>query len=166
MYTEKKWIQNSINWLTVAGGIVMLLMMIHIVADVFGRMIFNHPLGGTTEIVSGYYMVTVIFFPLAYVTHNEGHIMVELFTRGLPRRRLAVLEAVIATVCLCLLIWFIWESFVEAWSSFIDNEEWETADDNIIIWPSRWLLPLGLLAMAIYLLLRIAEDVRTASSGR
>ncbi len=166
MYTEKKWIQNPINGMTALGGIIMVLMMIHIVADVIGRMVFNHPLEGTTEIVSGYYMVTVIFFPLAYVTHNEGHIMVELFTRGLPRRRLAMLEAVIATVCLCLLIWFTWESFVEAWSSFLDNEEWETADDLITIWPSRWLLPVGLLVMAFYLAFRIADDARTAVSGR
>lgn len=166
MFTENKWIQNPINWLTMLGGIVLTLMMIHTVADVFGRMVFNHPLDGTTEIVSGYYMVVVIFFPLAYVTHNEGHIIVELFTRRLPRRQLAGLDAVVATVCLCLLIWFTWENFVEALSSFNDNEEWETADGNVIIWPSRWLLPLGLLAMAFYLPLRIAEDVRTAAGGR
>lgn len=166
MYSENKWLQGSINWITVMGGIMMMLMMIHIVADVTGRVVFTHPFDGTTEIVSGYYMVAVIFFPLAYVTHNEGHIMVELFTRGMQPKRLAWLDAFITAVCLCLLIWFTWESFVEAWSSFLDNEEWETADDNITIWPSRWLLPIGLLAMAVYLGFRIVDYVRAAVNAR
>ncbi len=166
MYAEKKWIQNPINWLTSLGGVMMMLMMIHIVVDVFGRMVFNHPLDGTTEIVSGYYMVAVIFFPLAYVSHHEGHIKVELFTKGMQPKRLAGLEAVITTVCLCLLIWFTWESFVEAWSSFLDDEQWETADDLITIWPSRWLLPAGLIVMAFYLVFRIVDYVRAAGGGR
>lgn len=156
-------IQWSINALTIVGGAVMLMMMSHIVVDVAGRTFFNYPLMGTTEIVAGYYMVAVIFFPLAYVTHHEGHITVELFTRGLPPRRLAGLEAVIGFISLCLLCWFVLETVDAAYESFLENEEWETADDNVTIWPSRWFLPIGLSTMAIYMAVRIVDDARKAA---
>ncbi len=162
MRSEHWLIQRPIDFLTFVGGALMLLMMAHIVVDVAAREFFNNPLMGTTEIVAGYYMVAVIFFPLAYVTHNEGHITVELFTRGLPPRRLAGLEATIAVICLCLLCWVFWETLFAAYESFLENEQWETADDNVTIWPSRWFLPLGLIVMAAYMALRIIDDARKA----
>jgi TRAP-type C4-dicarboxylate transport system permease small subunit len=155
-------IQWPINALTFLGGVLMLLMMAHIVVDVGARVLFNSPFDGTTEIVAGYYMVAVIFFPLAYVTHHEGHITVELFTRGLPPRRLAGLEVAIGVVAFCFLAWFTWESVVAAYDSLLENEQWETADDLVTIWPSRWFIPIGLATMAIYLVYRLADDLRAA----
>ena len=46
------------------GGAALILMMLHIAADVVARYIFNAPLHGTVEIVSAYYMVAVVFLPL------------------------------------------------------------------------------------------------------
>ena len=40
---------NFMMWLSCFVG---MLMMLHITADVFGRVVFNHPLEGTIEIVS------------------------------------------------------------------------------------------------------------------
>lgn len=162
MKPDSKWVQKPINALTMVAGLIVLLMMLQIVADVAGRMIFNHPIDGTTEIVSGYYMVAVIFFPLAYVAHNDGHITVELFTRHLPERRLAGLEAVIGVVCLLFTIWFAWESVSTAWLSTQHNEQWETSQGLVTIWPSRWFLPIGLGMMGIYILLRLIADIRKA----
>lgn len=166
MKPDSKWVQAPINALTMIAGFVVLLMMLHIVADVTGRMVFNHPIDGTTEIVSGYYMVAVIFFPLAYVCHNDGHILVELFTRHLPERRLAGLEAVIGFACLLFTVWFAWESVSTAWLSTLHNEQWETSQGLVTIWPSRWFLPIGLGMMAIYLLLRLIVDIRKAMSPK
>lgn len=155
-------IQWPINALTFLGGVLMLLMMAHIVADVGARVLFRSPFDGTTEIVSGYYMVAVIFFPLAYVTHHEGHITVELFTRGLPPRRLAGLEVAIGAISFCFLVWFTWETVDAAYQSLLEKEQWETADDLVTIWPSRWFIPIGLALMAAYLAYRIAESFRVA----
>ena len=83
---NSKYIQGPTNALALVGGVAIILLMLHVVADVMGRELFRFPLEGTLEIVSFYYMVAVTFFPLAYVCHNEGHISVELFTKNLPRR--------------------------------------------------------------------------------
>lgn len=164
MKPDNPWVQRPINALTLLAGAAMLLMMLHIVIDVAGRMILSHPLDGTTEIVSSYYMVAVIFFPLAYVCHNEGHITVELFTRGLPERRVAFIDGIVGIVCLAFTVWFAWESGVSASISTARNEQWETSVGLLTVWPSRWFIVVGLALMGVYLIIRLFDDFRRARS--
>src|SRR3546814_20205192 len=55
---------------------IMLAMVLHIVADVMARYLFNQPLAGTIEVVSNWYMVGVAFLPLAYVQWHREHLIV------------------------------------------------------------------------------------------
>ena len=55
-------------------------MAVHVIADVSARYLFNQPLPGTIEIVSLYYMVAVIYLPVAYVQSRRQHIVVTQFT--------------------------------------------------------------------------------------
>ena len=114
--------------------------------------------------VSFYYMVAVTFFPLAYVCHNEGHISVELFTKGLSRRKSHSLEAILLFVSFVFSIWFATETWSRALESYAEGEMWETSDDMISIWPSRFILPIATLMMAIYLFFRMFHEARLASS--
>lgn len=155
-------IQVPTNVLAYVGGVGIVIMMLHIVFDVAGREIAGIPLDGTTEIVSFYNMVAVTFLPLAYVSHHEGHITVELFTRGLSRRKLAALEAVVGILCLAFVIVFVAETWGAAEESYDTGEMWETSDDLITIWPSRFVLPIGAGLMGIYMVARIVDDIRTA----
>ena len=150
---------NFLMWLACFFG---LLMMVHITADVTGRVLFNHPLEGTIEIVPGYYMVAVSFLPLAYISRHEGHIFVELFTRGLSETRLLRLETAVNIVSAAYLSVFAWKTGEEAIYQTSSREMWETATGFVDIWPSRWMLPIGCAVMAIYLVLRIVMDVRKA----
>ena len=155
-------IDLSMNFLMWLACFVGLLMMLHITADVTGRVLFNHPLEGTIEIVSGYYMVAVSFLPLAYISRHEGHIFVELFTRGLSETRLLRLETAVNIVSAAYLSVFAWKTGEEAIYQTSSREMWETATGFVDIWPSRWMLPIGCAVMAIYLVLRIVMDVRKA----
>ena len=107
-------IQIPSDVLAYVGGVGIVLMMVHIVIDVLGREVVGTPLDGTTEIVSFYNMVAVTFLPLAFVAHHEGHILVELFTRGLGPRRLAGLEAAIGSGLPALVRLFLGEAWVRA----------------------------------------------------
>lgn len=142
------------------AGVVMLIMMLHVVADVVGRYVFASPIDGTLEIVSGYYMVALVFLPLAYVTRKNGHIFVELFTMRLRPSRVSLMDAAAETLAFLYVGFLAWECGVEAWRRTMDGEAWETAEGLVAIWPSRWLLPLGLGLMAICLLTRIAFYIR------
>ena len=118
------------------------------------------------EIVSAYYMVAVVFLPLAYVTRTEGHITVELFTRNLPASKRAGLEAVIGVVGFVYMATFTWQTAISALNSTAINEGWETADDIITVWPSRWLLPIGCALMTVYLLQRCVTDFCSARAAK
>lgn len=159
-------IQWPSNTLAYFGGVFIVLMMGQIVADVVGRELFGLPIDGTLEIVSFYYMVAVTFFPLAFVSHGEGHITVELFTRFLPRRQLAGLEVAVGLACLGFVVLFVYQTWLAALDSFESNEMWETSDDLITVWPSRFALPIGAALMGIYLIYRIVDDVQIARGRR
>ena len=106
------------SWvLMAAGGFVIILLMLHITADVAGKYFFNRPIIGTLEIVSRYYMVAVVFLPLAYVQIRRQHLTVEMFTMGLSKRRLAGLDGAVSLVGLvyvALLTWLVYGHAVSA----------------------------------------------------
>ncbi len=148
---------NFLMWLACFSGF---LMMAHITIDVIGRVVFNHPFQGTIEVVSAYYMVAVSFLPLAYISRHEGQIIVELFTRSLSARPLFRLEIAVNVITFAYLAVFAWQTTVVALERTDRGEMWETAAGFVDVWPSRWLLPVGIAAMALYVLYRVFEDLR------
>lgn len=138
--------------MTVVAGIAMTAMMLHIVIDVCMKFLFNDPIDGTTEIVAAYYMVSTVFLPLAYVTFTDGHLVVQLFTGGMAGRRLDLLTGFTGLVTLAYLLFVIYCTTDEAILRTADGEAWETSVELVAVWPSRWLLPIGLGAMAIIVL--------------
>lgn len=139
--------------LAIAGGVALVLMMLHIVADVATKYLFNDPIDGTTEIVAAYYMVAVVFLPLAYVTFAEGHLIVELFTARMTGRPRAVLIGCAGLITIAYLLFLVYHTGVEAVLRTEQGEAWETSVDLVAIWPSRWFLTIGLAAMALYVVL-------------
>ncbi len=141
--------------LAIAGGVALVLMMLHIVADVATKYLFNNPIDGTTEVVAAYYMVAVVFLPLAYVTFTEGHLIVELFTGRMSGRPLAALIGFAGLTTLAYLVFIVYHTGVEAVLRTEEGEAWETSVDLVAVWPSRWFLTIGLAAMALYVLLAV-----------
>lgn len=148
---------NCLMWLACFAGF---LMMAHITIDVIGRVVFNHPFQGTIEVVSAYYMVAVSFLPLAYISRHEGQIIVELFTRAIPPRAMFRLEVMVNVVTFAYLSMFAWKTTEAAIERSSRGEMWETAAGFLDVWPSRWLLPVGIFVMALYILFRIFHDLR------
>lgn len=160
MNALKAWIGRLIDVLMWVACLTGALMMIHVTIDVAGRVLFNRPLIGTIEIVSGYYMVAVAFLPLPYIARHGGHIIVELFTRNLSVRnvlRFDIFATVATFLYMCLFTWMTTRSALEKTAV---GEVWEAATGYVPIWPSRWLLPAGCFVMALYLLLRLIGELR------
>jgi TRAP-type C4-dicarboxylate transport system permease small subunit len=134
------------------GGIVTLLMMAHISADVIAREVFESPINGTLEITASFYMVALVFLPLAHVTLGEGHIVVELFTRNLTAPALRRLDGWIALLGLAYVGLMAVSGFEEALKRTRIRDTLETAGATFQVWPSRWLLPLGVGLMGLALL--------------
>jgi TRAP-type C4-dicarboxylate transport system permease small subunit len=160
-----KWLEIPIHvllWVALAAG---LLMMLHISVDVAGRTIFNHPLSGTTEIVSAYYMVAAAYLPWAWIARNNNHIQVELFARLLPAKVNAMLEPMVQIVTAIYVAIFAWETLLRAEQQTEAGEVWQAGAVFIPVWPSRWLLPLAGGLMVLYILLRLARDLSRRPAG-
>jgi len=135
--------------LTLVSGIAISLMAIHIVADITGRYLFRAPLPGTVEFVSRYYMVVLVFLPLALVQRRDGHFVAGLFTDHLTppikRRLIAVTQVAMAVVAALLA----WRGVTAAEYATHTGEQVQAAEFVVMTWPGRWLVPLGLGLMAL-----------------
>jgi TRAP-type C4-dicarboxylate transport system permease small subunit len=139
--------------------VLISIMMLHITLDVAGKFLLNAPIEGTLETVALYYMVAIVFLPLAYSTHSGGQIVVELFTRNLSRRMVQKIDGAIGLFAFAFLVLFAWQTGLEAVAKTGSGEVRETATSVISIWPSRWLPVLGYGMMALVFLMRGIEDL-------
>jgi TRAP-type C4-dicarboxylate transport system permease small subunit len=154
-----EWLEVPIHILLWIGLIAGFAMMVHVGADVTGRTVFNYPLHGTTEIVSGWYMVVVCYLPWAWITRNDNHIVAGVFERIGTAWFGYWLEIAVKIFVLVYVSVFTWQTWVRAVQQTRAGEVWEAASRFIPVWPSRWVLPLAAGLMAIYLVLRIARDI-------
>lgn len=148
--------------LVVIASIAMVMLMIHIVVDVTGRYIFNHPFPGTIESVTYYYMVTVTALPFAYVTRTTGQISVEMFTSWLPQRWIFRLEALAGLLMLIYVAVLAWKIGQEAVEMTRIGEVHDAGTMQFITWPSRWIPSVAFAVMACAVALRIVEDVKAS----
>jgi TRAP-type C4-dicarboxylate transport system permease small subunit len=154
-----RWLEIPINLLLWIALIAGFLMMMHVAADVTGRTAFNHPLQGTTEIVSGWYMVAICYLPWAWLTRHDNHIVAGIFERIGTAWFGYWVEVAVKIFMLVYVTTFAWQTALRAVAQTRAGEVWEAAGGFIPVWPSRWTLPIGAGLMAIYLVLRIIRDV-------
>ncbi|WP_373086611.1 TRAP transporter small permease [Sneathiella sp.] len=151
--------------LMVLGCVAMTMMMLHVMSEVFLRYFFTASIPGTEEIVSGYYMVAVVFLPLGYVQLERGHIIIELFTLKVSERGKAWMDGVVLTVCSAALAIFAYAGFDKAINMTIKNEIWIGMVD-VSIWPARWMLPVGLTVMTLMMVVQCIREFQFAVTGK
>ena len=162
----EKLIEGPTKLLALLAGIATVVMMLHVTADVTTKYLFNYQIQGTIEFEASYNMVMIVFLPLAYLVCHEGLIKVELFTRGLPDRALSKLDGAMGVVTFLFMSAFTWLTAVEAIGRTVEGEVQLTGDDVLIIWPSRWFLPIGGGVMAACVLIRLIKDFRRPAGDR
>jgi len=159
------WLQKPIDlmlWLALAAGF---LMMMHVTIDVASRYLFNRPFEGTTEIVAGYYMVAVAYLPWAWLASHDRHIVAGVFQRiGTPRFDfwLEIAVKLFTTVYVAV---FTYQTFLAAVQRMRAGEVWLAGTMYLPIWPTRWLLPVAGAFMAVYLVLRVIDDIARRVQG-
>jgi TRAP-type C4-dicarboxylate transport system permease small subunit len=128
-----------------------------VVADVIGRVAFNHPLKGTPEIVS-FSIVVICYLQAAYAIRSGGMINVDAFTIHLPDRVQSLLAAfgcVLGTILFALVCWGSIDGAVHAWTT--GEFEGEGAL-RVPVWPARFVIVLGCaLAALSYFLLSLRQ---------
>lgn len=141
-------------------GVFLVLMVGHVTLDVIMKYVFNKPIIGTMETVTYYYMVSIVFLPLALVELRNEHIYVDLFIRRLSSR---TQMRIYIFGCLCGIVYFggmTYQTFLDAVHATAQKE---TVMSNYLfyVWPSRWALPLGMGCIVLALALNIGRAVKT-----
>jgi TRAP-type C4-dicarboxylate transport system permease small subunit len=134
--------------LALVAGVVLVLMMVQTAADVISSNFFGRPIENNLEIISTYYMVMVVFLPLAFVELRHEHISVDLAIRTMPpplQRAVLVFGYLVCTAFFAILAFQTWEDAVNSWRI---NEIMMGAA-YLTIWPAKFALPIGFLAIAL-----------------
>ena len=111
-------------------------------------------------------MVAIALLPLGFVVDRGGHIMVDLFTRSLSSRTLSMIDSMVGFVGTAFLAVVAWRTFAEAIRNTAMEEGWETADGMILIWPSRWVIPIGCGVMAAMFAIHAIRNLAAARGAR
>ncbi len=164
MAQEGGFIDGAIKWLSwflaAIGGIALVLMMVQTVADVVADQFFTRPIPGNLEVISVYHMVLVVFLPLAYIERRHEHIQVDLLYQLMPRmlqRITLVLGYLLSAGFFGILTWRTWGDAIKS----LAKNEMLMGNVYVIIWPAKFVLPIGFGAIALVVLLhawRAASD--------
>ena len=133
----RKLLDRTADLLAVIAGAILILMMLHITAHVACRYLFAWPFQDTVEIVSTYYIVAIVFLPLALVERLNGHIVVELFSQHLPRRTLELLIGCIGLASAGYFGAFTWRTGQDALQTYAAGEMM-LGTAPITVWPTRF----------------------------
>ncbi|MGQ0544234.1 MAG: TRAP transporter small permease [Betaproteobacteria bacterium] len=136
--------------LAVVAGFFMVLIAVHITADVFMKLAFKMPIEGTTELVSFWYMVGVMFLPMAVAQRQNSHIVADVLTPFLSPRRMRFLDAAAQFLMVAYIGLLTWQSGLQAYEETLRSEQVQAADFYLAVYPTRWFVPLGFGVTAVY----------------
>ena len=152
------------NWFTVlphyVGAVLIVIMMLHISADVAARWFFGVSIVGTLEYVSYIYMVSVVFLPLGRVQQERGHVLVEVISNLFPPKVTEWVDRGALLFSFGYVSFIGWWGWQEAVRSFRRNEILPLIDTDLPLWPSRFVVPIGLAAMAVVILFQLVRSLR------
>ncbi|HKL45971.1 MAG TPA: TRAP transporter small permease [Roseovarius sp.] len=143
----------------VLASVALILMMLHVTAEVAARATGWLTLIGTLEIVSYYYMILLVMLPMGFVELRNEHIRVDLFVQMMPQRVQLALYVLSCILCIVFFSMMLWQSFLDAWNSMLRKE---TIMSNYIfyIWPSRWALPIGFFGLLLAAVCNLLKSIR------
>lgn len=150
---------------SLVGTICVILMMLHVTADVIGRYFFNAPLPGTIVVVANYYMIVLVFIAIGVAEEKRAHISVEFVTDLMPEKVQAgfsVFSGILTVIVITILMI---AGYGEAVKKTNIGASMEQGSQLIQIWQSYWAIPVGAGLMALIAAYRVITTVTGLRSG-
>ena len=92
------WARIEDGFAVLAQGALFVLLLL-VLVQVFTRYALNDPIGEVVAVTETYLMPIIVFFTIATLQRNDGHIRVELLHAKFAGRGRQVADLVIALVC-------------------------------------------------------------------
>jgi len=150
--------------LAIIGAIATTLLMLHVVADVAMRNLFNRPIPATYEVVVNYYMVAMAFVPLAWIEKTGGMVQVEVINGMLSPGMLRLSDTLVALISVAIYATLAWVTWKVALRTTATGTFVLTNQLRVPVWPAYWLPPLGFGLAALACALRLLPRTKAPQS--
>lgn len=131
----------------ILAGAALIIMTLQIGLLALTRYFFNTAFDGNIEIVKFYYMVALAALPLGAVQASKEHIIVEVFTQWMSATSRAVLDWFALVFMTAYSVILAYGCLLSAIEEFKSKEIVRLYSYDLIIWPSRWVLAIGLIIL-------------------
>lgn len=157
-----RYLKKLSDWTALVVGVLVVLMMLHVTAEVLLRVGFGMHIPGTMEVVTYYYMVAAVFMGIFSCTTEDGHIRVDVLAQFLKGKVRLVVEMIGLVVMAVYFAIFSYGLYLQAVKSWSRSETVDAIFLELPVWPSRWIAVLGVVlsVLAVLHLFRRVWDGR------
>ena len=148
------------SWLARIAAVALALIAVVTLCDVVARKVFNSGFTFTVEMTE-LAMALIVFMGVGLVTHQRGHIVVDVLTLRLSERARVWLGLVANVLSLGFVLLMIWRLWLQA--AFILSKGDTTPIWNIPLWPIAYLIAAGGIFLVTGLVLHLLDSIDRAA---
>ncbi len=148
-----KWVRRASLGMAYGGGVILAAMMFLTFFDVFGRSVFNAPIGGSVEMLTQM-MGLLIYLGIAQTTVSGGHIRVDIVTELLPVKLRGVLDVIVHVLSFLTVVVICWRLWTQALEQTADLNV--TQNLGLPVWLIALLMATSSLMLVVGMLVRLA----------
>ena len=128
------WLERKLN---LAGGIIVLFIVLFSVINIIGRGLLNQPFNAYFDLM-GHSVPLIAFMGLSYCQRDGGHIRMDLLIGRFSGRLLWTVEAISSLLTFALITLLAYGAWLHAERSLTLGDS--TEDIGLIIWPFKLVL--------------------------
>lgn len=148
------------SWLARIAAVALALIAVVTLCDVVARKVFNSGFTFTVEMTE-LAMALIVFMGVGLVTHQRGHIVVDVLTLRLSERARVWLGLVANVLSLGFILLMVWRLWLQA--AFILSKGDTTPIWNIPLWPIAYLIAAGGIFLVTGLVLHLLDSIDRAA---
>lgn len=141
----------------VLASLALVAMASLVTADVAWDLFFGRPLRNAIEITSIYLMIAIVFLPMGLGELRGEHIGADIISQLLRPRVRAILQMIVAALSFGFLLVIVYQTAIDAFEAFEKNER-VMGSSLLVIWPSRFTVPIGFSLFALAILSNLLRD--------
>ena len=160
----RRWNDRVTRFFLVLAALLAFMLCFLVVADGIGRSVFNHPVKGTTEIVS-LSIVVICFLQAGFAIRSGGMLNVDMFVSKGSVRTQSVMACIAALAGLLFFGVICYGSFDGAAHAWTSSEFEGEGALRVPVWPARFVVILGTFLACVSYLLMFLQNLICAVRG-
>jgi len=148
---------NFGKWLTVLGGVAVIIMCFYTTGDALGRYVFTNPLPASVELTL-ILLIVITFLGIAHVQARGGHMRLEFLSNRLAPRGQAILNILSVLIGLFLFALITWQGWRWTLEAIVGKEEM-MGQWGIPYYPARLALTFGAFTLCIQYIINLVQYI-------